>query len=184
MMTIQELTRLILTPEEENDLQHTLRLLENQEYEAFYQANEEILCNILFLRNLDEFLDFTEEEDLDVECFCFAYLCEKEYGISLGGYEEDVRPALTSFLGEKGIHSPELQAFLDKERIYTECDDIDNFRSSVAALNQILNTSGVRFVVFEDEVYCDCEYSMLLVKEDLYAEILQSWESDNFNLCT
>lgn len=181
-MTIKDLTHMLLTAEEGTELQHNLELLENKGYSDFYTANEKIIHNILFFEDFDEFLEFVNEEDLDVECFCFAYLCEKQHGISLGGYEEDVRPALTSFLIDKGINSPELQALIAKERIYTECDDVDNFKASVSAMNQILNNSGVRLVVFEDGMYCDCEYSLFVVKEDLYTDIINSWESDNFDL--
>ena len=181
-MMIKDLTHMLLTLEEENELQHTIERLENKDYSAFYNENQSIIHNILFLENLEEFLDFVSEEDLDVECFCFAYLCEKQYGISLGGYEDDVRPALTSFLSGKGINSSELQTLIAKERIYTECDDVDNFKSSVFAINQILNNVGVRLVVFEDSVYCDCEYSLLLVKEELYQNIVESWESDQFTV--
>lgn len=181
-MTMKDLTQMLLTVEEASELQHDLELLENKAYSAFYTVNERIIRNILFLENLDEFLDFVSEEALDVECFCFAYLCEKQYGISFGGYEDDVRPALTSFLNGKGINSSELQTLIAKERIYTECDDVDNFKSSVSAMNQILNNTGVRLVVFEDGIYCDCEYSLLLVTEDLYTDIVESWESDNFDI--
>lgn len=181
-MIIKDLTHMLLTSKEENELQHALELLESKEYSAFYKSNEEIIRNILFFKDSDEFLDFVSEEDFDVECFCFAYLCEKQYGISLGGYEDDVRPALTSFLSGKGITSLELQTLIAEERIYTDCDDVDNFKSSVSAMNQILNNFGVRLVVFEDSVYCDCEYSLFLVKADLYTDIVESWESDNFDI--
>ncbi len=181
-MTIKDLTYMLLTVEEETELQRDLELLQNKEYSAFYTANERIIRNILFLENLDEFLDFVNEEVLDVECFCFAYLCEKQYGISLGIYEDDVRPTLTSFLNGKGINLSELQILFDKERIYTECDDMDNFKASISAMNQILNHTGERLIVFEDSMYCDCEYSLFLVTEDLYTDIVESWESDNFDI--
>lgn len=181
-MMIKNLAHSLLTEKEENELQNALQLLDNKEYSAFYKENKKTIGNILFLNDLDEFLDFVSEEDLDIECFCFAYLCHKQYGISLGGYEDDVRPALTSFLNGKGINSLELQTFIAKERIYTECDDVDNFKSSICAVNEILKNDGVRLLVFEDGIYCDCEYSLFLVNENLYNDIVKSWESDNFEI--
>lgn len=181
-MNIKDLTKLILTPEENQELENTLALLDQKDYTIFYATNSEIIRNILFVESLDEFLDFSNESDLGSECFGIAYVCQKQYGIQIGGYEDDVRPALTAFFQLKGILSPTLRAAIEKEKIYTDCSSFDNFKVSIVTLNQILDTLGVQLLVFKDFVYCDCEYSVLLLKKDLCHELSQSWESENFEI--
>ena len=181
-MNIKDLVKLVLTPEENQELENALTLLAQKDYSSFYATNSEIVRNILFLENLDEFLDFANGNDLDVECFSMAYVCQKKYGIQIGGYEDDVRPVLTSFCQLKGILSSTLQVAIEKEKIYTDCSDFDNFKASIVAFNRILETSGVQLIVFEDFVYCDCEYYILLLENDLCHELRTSWESENFEI--
>lgn len=181
-MNVQNLMERVLTSEENQKLKVLIELLKQKDYATFYEANSEILRNILFVENLDEFLDFINENDLDIECFEIAYMCQRQYGIQIGGYEDDVRPALISFFQHKGLLSQNLQFVLEKDRIYTDCSDTDNFKNSIILLNQILDEFGMRLLVLEDFVYCDCEFSLLLLKKDMCNELRQSWESDNFEI--
>ena len=73
-MNIKDLVKLVLTPEENQELENALTLLAQKDYSSFYATNSEIVRNILFLENLDEFLDFANGNDLDVECFSMAYV--------------------------------------------------------------------------------------------------------------
>lgn len=102
-MNIKDLTKLVLTPEENRELENYLVLLSQKDYAKLYEINHEIVRNILFVESMDEFLDFANANDLDIECFSIAYMCQKQYGIQIGGYENDVRPALVAFFQLKGI---------------------------------------------------------------------------------
>ncbi len=61
----------------------------------------------------------------------------------------------------------EISEIICKEKIYTDCSDYDNFKKSVTAMNRVLDAHGVRLVVLEDFVYCDCEYTVLSMDEAL-----------------
>ncbi len=76
----------------------------------------------------------------------------------------------------------EISEIICKEKIYTDCSDCDNFKKSVAAMNQVLDAHGVRLVVLEDFVYCDCEYTVLSMDKALADKVLSSWSSDNFEI--
>lgn len=64
----------------------------------------------------------------------------------------------------------------------TDYSDYDNFKKSMTAINSVLDSYGVRVIVFEDFVYCDCEYTMLLVDNDMADRLTSSWQSDNFEV--
>lgn len=106
----------------------------------------------------------------------------KGYGIQVGGYEDDLTHTLTAFFHTKGIEYPEITEIICKEKIYTDCSDFDNFKKSMAAINQILDTHGVQLIVLEDFVYCDCEYTVLCLDKALADKLLSSWSSDNFEI--
>ena len=44
----------------------------------------------------------------------------------------------------------------------------------------MLEGQGVRLAVWEDFVYCDCEYTLLLLDRALAARVYAEWESENF----
>ena len=68
-----------------------------------------------------------------------------------------------------------------REKIYTDCADFDNFKKSLTEVNQVLDSRGLRLAVWEDCVYCDCEYTLLLLKKEL-AEQTARWQSENFEI--
>ncbi len=181
-MDVVKLADLLLSPDEKREMQSSLELLEQSNYSAFYEKNQNIIQNILFLETLDEFLDFSKDNSLDVECFCAAFLCVKGYGVQIGGYEDDLTDTLTDFFKAKEIGYSEILEIISKEKIYTDCGDYDNFKNSLVAINQILDTHGVRLTVLEDFVYCDCEYTVLIIEKALASEVVSSWESDNFEI--
>ena len=178
-MNVLNLADLLLSPDEKKELQISTEMLEQSNYPAFYESNQNIIKSILFIETLEEFLDFSKENHLDMECFCAAYLCTHGYGIQIGGYEDDLTPALTEFFHTQGMEYPEIVC---KEKIYTDCSDYDNFKKSMAAINKILDTHGIRLIVLEDFVYCDCEYTVLSLDKTLADKVLSSWSSDNFEI--
>ena len=51
-MNIKDLAKLVLTPEENQELENALTLLAQKDYSSFYATNSEIVRNIFFLENL------------------------------------------------------------------------------------------------------------------------------------
>lgn len=80
------------------------------------------------------------------------------------------------------LTEPEISEIVCKEKIYTDCSDYDNFKKSMTAINQELDTHGIRLVVLEDFVYCDCEYTVLKLDKALADKMLSSWSSENFEI--
>ena len=159
-----------------------MELLEQSNHSAFYEKNQSIIQSILFLETLEEFLDFSKENELDAECFCAAFLCAHGYGIQIGGYEDDLTHILTEFFHTQGMEYPEISEIVHKEKIYTDCSDYDNFKKSITAINQVLGVYGMRLIVLEDYIYCDCEYTVLRVDKTLAENVLSTWSSDNFEI--
>ena len=181
-MDVLKLAELLLPPDEKREMHVSLELLAQGDDAAFYEKNRSIVRNILFLETLEEFLDFSRENRLDDECFCATFLCAKGYGVQVGGYEDDLTPALTEFFRAGDILRPEISEVISREKIYTDCDDGDNFKSALTEINQRLEACGVRLMVLEDFVYCGCEYTLLLMKEALAREAASSWDSGQFAL--
>ena len=93
-MNALNLADLLLSPEEKNELQSSMEMLEQLNYSMFFEENQSIIQSILFIETLEEFLDFSKENNLDAECFCAAFLCAHGYGIQIGGYEDDLTHTL------------------------------------------------------------------------------------------
>ena len=181
-MNVVDLTIMVLSSSEKNELQTSIDMLEQSNFSAFYEKNQSIIQSILFLETLEEFLDFSKEDELDAECFCAAFLCAHGYGIQIGGYEDDLTHTLTEFFHTQGIEYPEISEIVHREKIYTDCSDYDNFKKSMTAINQVLDVHGMRLTVLEDYIYCDCEYTVLRVDKTLAENVLSTWSSDNFEI--
>ena len=89
---------------------------------------------------------------------------------------------LTEFFKSKGIDDPKVFEIISSEKIYTDCSDYDNFKKSLTAINQVLDPHGIRVIVFEDFVYCDCEYTVLIVNNVLADKLTSLWQSDSFEI--
>lgn len=181
-MDISSLAELLLSPEEKIEMQNSMQMLEAKNFSEFYGINQSIVRNMLFLENADEFLDFSNENSLDLECFCVAFLCAKGYGIQVGGYEDDLTQPLTVFFRAKKFDDPRIFEIINSEKIYTDCSDYDNFKKSITAINSVLDSYGIRIIVFEDCVYCDCEYTVLIVNNAIADRLTTSWQSDSFKV--
>ena len=96
-MNVLSLAELLVSPEEKNEMQNSVRMLQAKDFSGFYNKNQDIVHNILFLESVDEFLDFSNGNSLDIECFYAAFLCAKGYAIQIGGYEDDLTRTLTEF---------------------------------------------------------------------------------------
>ena len=181
-MNASSLAELLLSPEEKNEMQNSVQMLQAKDFTGFYDKNQSIVGSILFMESVDEFLDFSNENSLDWECFCAAFLCAKGYGLQVGGYEDDLTQPLTAFFKARGIDCPEVSEIIGSEKIYTDCGDYDNFKESLTAINEVLSPHGMRIIVLEDFVYCDCEYTVLIVDNALADKLISSWQSDSFEI--
>lgn len=181
-MNIKDLMKSLLTPEEQQELHSSLKLLEDQNYSEFYEKSKDLIANILFIENYAEFNEFTQEDDLDTEYFCFAFLCGKNHGIQVGGYEDDLTERFTAFFDSQKPGYAEISAIIRAEKIYTDYDGKDNFAKSLKKINQVLSAHHLQLVVFENDVYCACEYTILLLGQSFADTVAASWESDNFRI--
>lgn len=181
-MNALSLAELLLSPEEKNEMQNSVQMLQAKDISGFYDKNQSIVRNILFIESVDEFLDFSSENSLDIESFCAAFLCSKGYGIQVGGYEDDLTHSLTELFKAKGIDDPKVFEIINSEKIYTDCSDYDNFKKSLTAINQVIGSYGIQVIVFEDFVYCDCEYTVLIVDNALADKLISLWQSDSFEI--
>ncbi len=181
-MNISNLAELLVSPDEKSEMLHSIHMLEGKDFSKFYEINRDIIRNILFLESREEFLDFSAENFLDIECFCAAFLCAKGHGIQIGGYEDDLTETLTAFFKAKGFDYPKILKIINSERIYTNCSDHDNFKKSLTTINQALSIHNVQIVVFEDFVYCDCEYTVLFLETPLADRLPSLWQSENFEI--
>ena len=178
-MKMMDLAKQLLSPAEQTELRESLDLLERGEASEFYERNQVVVHKLLFLQDEAEFLDFSAQDRLDGECVCAAFLCEKGYGLQVGGYEEDLTEPLTDFFEKQGLASPEVREILSREVIFTDCGDFDNFKDAVTDLNQVLEPRGLRLAVWEDCLYCDCEYTILLLEKSLAEQAAASWQSES-----
>lgn len=181
-MDMTELAKLILPPEEYGELREAVGLLEIGRFAAFYEKYPGVVLSVLFIDNLEEFLDFSKENTLNQECVCAAFLCGRRYGLSVGGYENDLTQALAGFLQGRGAAAPEALEILQRERVCTDCGGFDNFKRTLTQINQVLESQGVRLLVWEDFVYCDCEYTLLLLDRSLAERVRTGWRSENFTI--
>ena len=84
-MNVVDLAVMLLSLDEKSEMQTSIELLKESNFSAFYENNQDIVQSILFIETLDDFLDFSSENLLDVECYCAAFLCAKGYGILAPG---------------------------------------------------------------------------------------------------
>ena len=122
-MDVLNLAELLLSPDEKNELHSSMELLEQSDHSAFYEKNQSIIQSILFLETLEEFLDFSKENELDAECFCAAFLCAHGYGIQIGGYEDDLTHTLMEFFHTQGMEYREISEVVRKEKPYIDCSN-------------------------------------------------------------
>ena len=49
-------------------------------------------------------------------------------------------------------------------------------------LVEVSDAHGMRLIVLEAYIYCDCEYTVLRVDKTLAENVLSTWSSDNFEI--
>ncbi len=178
-MDIFYITRLLLSPAQQEELAQSLALLKAEDWAGFYQRESGAAEQILFIQTAEEWLDFCAQQSLDWECFCFAFLCQKGKALQIGGYQQDIFPKLRAFLARLGRDTPEIRQWLDQERIDAGCGEPRPF---LQAIGRLLSAQGVGLALWEDGLYCDCQYTLALLDGKAAKQAADGWRSENFEL--
>lgn len=181
-MDIFDVVNRLLSPNQQGELKQSLALLEADRREPFYQRESRAVERILFIETAGEWLDFCTRHRLDPESFCFAFLCEQGKALQIGGYQQDVSAGLLAFLAESGRDTPEIRQWLERERIDADCDEPQLFFQAISQLNRLLSAQGTRLVLWEDGLYCDCQYTLGLLDDEAAQQLASQWQSENFAL--
>ena len=131
---------------------HTL--FETKNFSELYQAQSEVINQMLSIESQEEFEDFLEHEDsVEEAVFWLHYAAVRGESLPIGGYEEDVTQKVVDFLEQR---LPEdifaaLQKYL--QNIYVDIDAEDNLKEKTDLCNQCL---------------ADTKYSLQLDFDDTY----------------
>lgn len=181
-MDIFDITRLLLSPAQQEELAQSLALLKAEDWAGFYQRESGAAEQILFIQTAEEWLDFCAQQSLDWECFCFAFLCQKGKALQIGGYQQDIFPKLRAFLARLGRDTPEIRQWLDQERIDADCGGPQPFLQALGRLSRLLSAQGVGLALWEDGLYCDCQYTLVLLDGKAAKQAADGWQSESFEL--
>ena len=109
-------------------------------------------------------------------------MCGQGKGLQLGGYQQDVAADLLAFLAGLGQDTPAIRGWLEAARIDIDWEEPEPFQRDLERLNQLLGSQGLQLVVWQDSVYCDCQYTLALLESREAARLAQTWESENFQI--
>ena len=130
----------------DHDVSKIQKLFEMQDFDALYDEYADVIEQLLFLEEKEEFEDFISEEgQLEMEPFLFAYAACKKSCLSIGMYEEKVVELLRDFT--KIGFDVELN------------NDAEKLVENIIHINEFLSNTGRKYIVFLDETYCEgCYY--------------------------
>lgn len=130
----------------DRDVSKIQKLFEMQDFDTLYDEYADVIEQLLFLEKKEEFEDFISEEgQLEMEPFLFAYAACQKVCLSIGIYEENVAELLRDFT-EVGS-DVELN------------NDAEKLVENITHINDFLRDTGRKYIVFLDETYCEgCYY--------------------------
>lgn len=128
------------------DISNIQNLFARQDFDALYDEYADVIEQLLFLQDKEEFEDFISEEgEVEFEPFVFAYAACQKACLSIGMYEENVAELLRDFT-EVGS-DVELS------------NDAEELVENITHINELLSNTGTKYIVFLDETYCEgCYY--------------------------
>ena len=137
---------------EEKQYIHTL--FETKNFSELYQAQPEVLNEMLSIENQEEFEDFLEqEESVEEAVFWLHYAAVRGESLLIGGYEEDVTQKVADFL-ERRLPEDIFAALREHlQNIYVDIDEEDNLKEKIDLCSQCL---------------ADTKYSLRLDFDDTY----------------
>lgn len=135
-----------LLQDKELDISNIQYLIKQKDFDALYDEYADVIEQLLFLQDKEEFEDFINEEgQVELEPFLFAYAACKKACLSIGMYEENVAELLRNFT-EVGS-DVELG------------NDAEELVENITHINEFLSNTGRKYIVFLDETYCEgCYY--------------------------
>ena len=137
---------------EEKQYIHTLFATKN--FSELYQAQSEVINEMLSIENQEEFEDFLEQEDsVEEAVFWLHYAAVHGESLPIGGYEEDVTQKVADFLGQR---LPEdIFAIVQEhlQNIYVDIDAEDNLKEKIDLCNQCLTDTKYSLQLDFDDTY-------------------------------
>ena len=134
--------------------QYVHTLFETKNFSELYQAQSEVINEMLSIENQEEFEDFLENEDsVEEAVFWLHYAAVHGESLPIGGYEEDVTQKVMDFLGERLPEDIFAAVKEHLQNIYVDIDAEDNLKEKIDLCNQCL---------------ADTKYSLQLDFDDTY----------------
>ena len=122
-----------------DEKQYIHALFETKNLSELYQAQSEVVNEMLSIETQEDFEDFLEHEDfIEETVFWLHYAAVHGESLPIGGYEEDVTQKVTDYLKQ---HLPDdifatIQEHL--QNIYVDIDAEDNLKEKMDLCNQCL----------------------------------------------
>ena len=66
--------------------------------------------------------------------------------------------------------------------IFTDFDKEDNFKDCIRELNNELNSLNMRFILYFNDIYSACLYSLFLLDTKFADDVLNEWEDEYISL--
>lgn len=189
-MDMNNLAHDLLNKEDLIFLDKMLADLKNDSAEIMYRKYKDIISFADFLfESIDDYIDFTEKQDLNEDFLICSYLQKKSYFIMIGGFEEDITPTLTAFVNDKTSFTLQSEAVFEHYQrtakdsaaaVFTDYDGDDNFFAFLTFLEKHYLQEDFAFLVFFDDLYYHCGYHVAIFKKDLIQKIKEEWEDRVF----
>ncbi|MDR0524533.1 MAG: hypothetical protein LBG90_01505 [Spirochaetaceae bacterium] len=182
-MDINLLAKKLLDAQEYAELTKAIKLLENNNFEIFYNNYSNILETLFFVHSYEAFMDFIEEnETVKANIFILGFLAKKNKCIEIGGYECELERRIKQFIAEKNTNELNNNINQLHENVYTDYDGEDNFREYISKLNGILIHYKLKIVIFFNDLYCVCAYNLFLLDISFVDHIINEWQDDDIQI--
>ncbi|MDE7207177.1 MAG: hypothetical protein K2N90_08500 [Lachnospiraceae bacterium] len=137
-----------------NEKQSIHTLFETENFSELYQAQIEVIQQMLSLDTQEEFEDFLESGDsLEEDVFWLHYAAVHGESLLIGGYEEDVTPKVTDFLKQQLPEALFLTIQEHLQSLYVDIDAEDNLEEKIGFCNQCLADTDYRLRLEFDDTY-------------------------------
>lgn len=130
-------------------------LFETGNFRELYQTQADMINEMLFIENWQDFEDFLDGGDLiEEDVFWMYYAAVHGESLLIGGYDGDVTEKVTDFLRNKLPGGFFLMIREQLQNLYVDMDGEDNLEEKIGCCNQCLaGTEHVLQLDFDD-TYC------------------------------
>ena len=137
-----------------NEKQYVHTLFETKNFSELYQAQSEVINEMLSIENQEECEDFLEHEDsVEEAVFWLHYAAVRGESLLIGGYEEDVTPKVVDFLGQRLPEDIFAAVQEHLQNIYVDIDAEDNLKEKIDLCNQHLSDTNYLLQLDFDDTY-------------------------------